>query len=132
MGLLSALPEANNIATPRTTLLVRFAHQFTRIYDVHRPTPEELARPVLPDSRRAPYILVPFSTTTAASAALPSTTLAGVFLTGDRPSWILRSDHGGIVIHAAAHSNVQSFTPCSLWGSRSAFLLYADDVRDIL
>ena len=66
---------------------------------------------------------MPFVTSPA-----PGATLAGVFFTGDRPSWIVRTDRAGLRVHPSGHAVVHAFTACSLWGSRSDFLMYSDEV----
>jgi cleavage and polyadenylation specificity factor subunit 1 len=129
LSALATLPP-DSIA-PRPTLLVRFVHQFTRIFEVAKSLPDETtkAMPVLPETRRAPYTLIPF----VANAPGPEeTTLAGVFLTGDVPSWILRTDHSGIVVHPAANAVVYAFTACPIeagadTNASAEFLMYTDE-----
>lgn len=82
---------------------------------------------MLAEQRRISRNLIPFVT-----SPTPGKTFSGVFLTGDRPSWILATDKGGIRIHASGHSVVHAFTACSLWESKGDFLLYADEVRTLL
>jgi cleavage and polyadenylation specificity factor subunit 1 len=61
----------------------------------------------------------------------PDVSLAGVFFTGDRPHWILGTDRGGVKLVPCVHPVVHSFTTCSVWDSKSDFLLYTDEVREL-
>jgi cleavage and polyadenylation specificity factor subunit 1 len=94
----------------RNTLLVRFANRLTRACSVPRVIPDG------PAARQAQSMLVPFATTSH----------AGVFLTGSRPSWVVCTDGGGVRAHSAAHGAVHAFAPCPLWGA-DEFVLYADE-----
>jgi cleavage and polyadenylation specificity factor subunit 1 len=59
-------------------------------------------------------------------------TLHGVFLTGENPSWIVQTDKGIIQVIPSGHAVVHAFTATSLWGWKGDFLLYSDEVGQIL
>ncbi|KIM77442.1 hypothetical protein PILCRDRAFT_91162 [Piloderma croceum F 1598] len=44
-----------------------------------------------------------------------------MFLTGDRPNWILASNKSGVRVILSGHTVVYSFTTCSLWESKGDF-----------
>lgn len=79
---------------------------------------------MLAEQKRISRHLIPFVT-----SPVPGQSFSGVFLTGDRPSWIIATDKGGIRVHASGHSVVHAFTACSLWESKGDFLLYSEEVR---
>lgn len=85
---------------------------------------EEKEKSAIAELRKISRQLIPFTTSPS-----PSTTMSGVFFTGDRPCWIVRTDKGGTRIHASGHHVVNAFTTCSLWESRNDFLMYSDEVR---
>ena len=107
-------------------MLVKFVKVLSRSFDI-QPHTDEGEKSVLAEQRRISRNLIPFVT-----SPTPGKTFSGVFLTGDRPSWILATDKGGIRIHASGHSVVHAITACSLWESKGDFLLYADEVRTLL
>lgn len=104
------------------TILVKFVKVLSRAFDI-QPHTDEGEKSVLAEQRRISRHLIPFVT-----SPVLGKTLSGVFLTGDRPSWILATDKGGIRIHASGHSVVHAFTACSLWESKGDFLLYSEEV----
>jgi cleavage and polyadenylation specificity factor subunit 1 len=104
-----------------SSLHIKFVKVVSRAFDIQKP--EETEKSILAEQKRVSHTLIPFVTTPPSGS-----TLSGVFLTGDRPCWILATNTGGIQIHSSGHSVVHSFTACSLWDSKGDFLLYADDV----
>lgn len=111
-------------ATRASTLLIKFVKVVSRAFDIQQTT-EETERSVLAEQKKISRLFVPFVT-----SPVPGTTFSGVFLTGDRPCWILSTDKGGIRLFPSGHSVVHAFTACSLWESKGDFLLYSDEVRD--
>lgn len=113
-------------ASARTTiLLVKFVKSASRTFEIQRP--EEGGKTILAEQKRVQRLLIPFTT-----SPTESTTLSGVFFTGDRPCWILATDKGGVQIHPSGHAVVHAFTACSLWESKGDFLMYTDEVRKYL
>lgn len=55
--------------------------------------------------------------------------MTGVFVTGDEPTWIIATDKDGLKAHPAAWQSVNSLTSCSVWDSKSDFLMHTDEVR---
>jgi len=103
------------------SLAVNFVKVTSRAFDIQRP--EEGEKGVIAEQKRISRLFIPFVTTPT-----PGTTFSGVFLTGDRPSWILATNKSGVQIHPSGHSVVHSFTPCSVWESKGDFLMYSDEV----
>jgi cleavage and polyadenylation specificity factor subunit 1 len=106
----------------RASLAVRFAKVATRILEVQRH--DDAEKTVLAEQKKISRALISFVTSPSSA-----TTLFGVFFTGDRPCWILKTDHSGIKMHPSGHSVVHAFTACSLWESKGDFLLYSDEVN---
>lgn len=104
---------------------MRFVKLLSQAYDIQRPAEED--RSILAEQRRILRQFIPFTT-----SPTPGTTLTGVFFTGDHPSWILRTDRGGLRIHPSGHAVVNSLTTCSLWGLKSDFLVYSDEGPTVL
>ncbi|KAL1941832.1 hypothetical protein VTO73DRAFT_6832 [Trametes versicolor] len=107
-------------STRSSTLLVKFVKVASKAFDIQHP--EEEQKSVLAEQKRISRLLVPFVTSPA-----PGQTFSGVFFTGDRPSWILSTDKGGVKVFPSGHSVVQAFTTSSLWESRGDFLLYSEE-----
>lgn len=93
----------------------------TRAFDIQQT--EEVEKSVLAEQKRISRQLIPFVT-----SPVPERTFSGVFLTGDRPCWILSTDKGGVKVMPSGHQVVHAFTACSLWESKGDFLLYSDEV----
>ncbi|KAH8089926.1 CPSF A subunit region-domain-containing protein [Cristinia sonorae] len=118
----SPLPPNEAVPVTRTsTLLVKFVKVLSRNFDI-RPNNEENEKSVLAEQKRISRLLIPFVTSPA-----PGKSFSGVFFTGDRPSWILSTDKGGVKMHSSGHSVVHAFTACSLWESKGDFLLYTEE-----
>jgi cleavage and polyadenylation specificity factor subunit 1 len=94
---------------------------FSRAFNVQKQ--EEIEKTILAEQKRISHTFVPFVMSSA-----PGTSLTGVFLTGDRPSWIVATDKGGLRVIPSGHTVVYSFTASSLWESKSEFLIYSDEV----
>ncbi|CAE6441366.1 unnamed protein product [Rhizoctonia solani] len=88
--------ESSNNPTPvRDQLVIQFVKVFSRVLplDMH-------------DTKRvAGRALVPFK----------SMSMSGVFVTGDHPFWLLRTDTSSLRAHPYAAQYVNSFTPCSIF-----------------
>ena len=108
--------------TRTSTLCVKFVKTVTRAFDITQS--DETEKSVLAEQKRISRQLIPFVTSPA-----PGRTFAGVFLTGDRPCWVLATDKGGVRVLPSGHQVVHAFTACSLWDSKGDFLLYSDEVR---
>ncbi|KAI6016186.1 CPSF A subunit region-domain-containing protein [Pisolithus marmoratus] len=121
-----ALPDMSSPPNGRTSFLkVKFSKVATRHFELSRQ--EETEKTVLAEQKRISRIFVPFVT-----SPNPSQTLFGVFFTGDRPSWIIGTDKGGVNIFPSGHGVVHAFTACSLWDSKSEFLVYSDEGPSLL
>ncbi|GJE96309.1 CPSF A subunit region-domain-containing protein [Phanerochaete sordida] len=106
--------------TRTSTLCVKFVKTVTRAFDIQQT--DEVEKSVLAEQKRISRQLIPFVTSPA-----PGRTFSGVFLTGDRPCWILSTDKGGVKVMPSGHQVVHAFTSCSLWESKGDFLLYSDE-----
>lgn len=84
---------------------------------------EETEKSILAEHKRISRMFIPFVTSPA-----PGISYSGVFFTGDKPSWIMATDKGGVRIHPSGHVVVHAFTPCSLWESKGDFLVYSEEV----
>ena len=84
---------------------------------------EEAEQGTMLESKRVQRRLIPFVTTSKTNV-----TISGFFFTGDRPHWIVGTDKSGIKLVPCSHSVVHAFTTCSVWDSKSDFLLYTDEV----
>ena len=84
---------------------------------------EEGEKSIIAEQKRISRNFVPFVT-----SPTPGVTFSGVFFTGDRPNWILAGNKSGVQIYPSGHSVVHAFAACSLWDSKSDFLLYTDEV----
>lgn len=127
MAIYEALPasipiDMTSLPNGRTNFLkVKFSKLATRNFELSRQ--EESEKTVLAEQKRILRTFVPFST-----SPNPGQTLSGVFFTGDRPSWIIGTDKGGVNIFPSGHTVVHAFTACSLWESKAEFLVYSDEV----
>ncbi|KAF8555471.1 hypothetical protein OG21DRAFT_1496241 [Imleria badia] len=94
---------------------------------------EEAEKTVLAEQKRISRTFVPFATCPSTSSNVSGGhTLTGVFFTGDRPSWIVRTDKGGHKLFPSGHAVVHAFTACSLWESKAEFLVYSDEGPSLL
>ncbi|KAI0646665.1 CPSF A subunit region-domain-containing protein [Trametes meyenii] len=117
----AAAPPAEPLPSARSsTLLVKFVKVLSKAFDITYP--EEEQKSVLAEQKRISRLLLPFVTSPA-----PGQTFSGVFFTGDRPSWIISTDKGGVKLFPSGHSVVHAFTASSLWESRGDFLLYSEE-----
>ena len=106
----------------RTSFLaIKFVKVASRAYEIRRQ--DETEKTVLAEQKRISRAFISFTTSPS-----HGTDYTGVFLTGDRPSWILASNKSGVKIIPSGHTVVHSFTTCSLWESKGDFLLYTDEV----
>lgn len=122
----SALPDMTSPPNGRASFLkVKFSKVATRHFELSRQ--EETEKTVLAEQKRISRVFVPFIT-----SPNPNQTLFGVFFTGDRPSWIIGTDKGGVNIFPSGHGVVHAFTACSLWDSKSEFLVYSDEGPSLL
>lgn len=110
-------------ASRASSLKVKFVKVASRAFEVKRLGDTE--KTVLAEQKRILRTFIPFVTTPPSG----TTSFSGVFLTGDRPHWILATDKSGVNIIPSGHNIVHSFTTCSLWGSKGDFLLYTDEVN---
>jgi cleavage and polyadenylation specificity factor subunit 1 len=102
-------------------LLVKFVKVASQSLDIQRT--EETEKSILAEQRKISRQLLPFVSSPAIGV-----TYAGVFLTGDRPCWILSTDKGGAKIYSSGNSVVHAFTACSVWESQGDFLQYSEEV----
>lgn len=117
------------IETPRPTYLNILFNKVSSIaFEIHRQD-EGTEKSIIAEQKRVLRNFVPFVTNPGSGAAGTSSTYTGVFLTGDRPNWILATNQSGLQIYPSGHSVVHAFTTCSLWDSRGDFLLYTEEVR---
>ncbi|TBU39387.1 CPSF A subunit region-domain-containing protein [Dichomitus squalens] len=117
----AASPPADPLPPTRSlTLLVNFVKVKSKAFDIQHT--EEEQKSVLAEQKRISRLLLPYVTSPA-----PGQTYSGVFFTGDRPSWIVSTDKGGVRVFPSGHNVVHAFTTCSLWESRGDFLLYSEE-----
>ncbi|EGO29249.1 hypothetical protein SERLADRAFT_445076 [Serpula lacrymans var. lacrymans S7.9] len=117
---------ADSIPPSRVSVLkVKFIKTATKIFEL--PKHEETEKSILAEQKRISRQFVPFVT-----SPTPGSVLSGVFFTGDRPSWIVATNKGGIRIYSSGHHIVHSFTSCSLWESKGDFLVYSDEGPSLL
>jgi len=102
-------------------LKIKFNKIVTKNFELSRQ--EENEKTVLAEQKRISRVFVPFVTSPS-----PGQTLSGIFFTGDRPSWIIGTDKGGVNVYPSGHAVVHAFTACSLWDSKAEFLVYSDEV----
>ncbi len=104
---------------------MKFFKTFSKAFELQHPEEQETS--ALAEHRRISRQLIPFTTSPTLDTAL-----SGVFLTGENPSWILKTDKTSINVIPSGHSVVHAFTATSLWGWKGDFLLYSDEVRKIV
>ncbi|CEL62153.1 Protein CFT1 OS=Cryptococcus neoformans var, neoformans serotype D (strain B-3501A) GN=CFT1 PE=3 SV=1 [Rhizoctonia solani AG-1 IB] len=99
--------ESSDNPTPaRDQLTLQFVKVFSRALPLE-----------MHDTKRvAGRSLVPFK----------SANMSGVFITGDHPFWLLRTDTSPIRIHPYAAQYVNSFTPCTIF-EKAEFLVHSDE-----
>ncbi|KAF8837869.1 hypothetical protein BDN67DRAFT_972360 [Paxillus ammoniavirescens] len=116
----------------RTAFLeVKFTKVLTRTFEISRQ--EDTEKTILAEQKRISRTFVPFITSPTSTSGVNGTrTLSGVFFTGDRPSWIMRTDKGGVKSFPSGHAVVHAFTACSLWESKAEFLVYSDEGPSLL
>jgi cleavage and polyadenylation specificity factor subunit 1 len=102
-------------------LLVKFVKVASQTFEIQRA--EETEKSILAEQKKISRQLLPFITSPA-----PGVSYAGVFLTGDKPCWILSTDKGGTKIYPSGNSVVHAFTACSVWESQGDFLQYSEEV----
>ncbi|PFH48729.1 hypothetical protein AMATHDRAFT_64747 [Amanita thiersii Skay4041] len=107
-----------------STLKVKFVKVLSRAFEIQRV--EEGEKSIIAEQKRISRLFIPFVTTVG------STTYSGVFFTGDNPSWLLATDKGGLHLYPSGHTVVHAFTTCSLWDSKSEFLLYTEEGPSLL
>ena len=103
-----------------STLKIKFVKILSKAFEIQRA--EENEKSIIAEQKRISRTFVPFTST------IGSITLAGIFFTGDNPNWILATDKGGLRLYPSGHNVVHTFTACSLWESKSEFLVYTDEV----
>ncbi|PIL30998.1 hypothetical protein GSI_05691 [Ganoderma sinense ZZ0214-1] len=114
-------PPTNPLPPTRSlTLLVKFVKVKSKAFDIQHSDEEQ--KSVLAEQKRISRLLLPF-----VSSSAPGQTYSGVFFTGDRPSWIVSTDKGGVRVFPSGHNVVHAFTTCSLWESKADFLLYSEE-----
>ena len=118
----SSIPDDPMTPTRPVLLLGKFVKVASRAFDI-QPS-DETEKSILSEQKKISRQLIPFFTSPHRGA-----NYSGVFLTGDKPSWILSTDKGGIRIIPSGYSVVHAFTACSIWESKGDFLLYSDEVR---
>lgn len=107
-----------------------FTKVLTRTFELSKQ--EDAEKTVLAEQKRISRTFVPFVTSPTTSLSVNGGhTLTGVFFTGDRPSWIIRTDKGGLRLFPSGHGVVHAFTACSLWESKAEFLVYSDEVNGV-
>lgn len=114
------VPPEPSTPVRASSLSIKFVKILSKTFEIQRP--EESEKSIIAEQKRVLRMFIPFVTTPASGS-----TLAGVFFTGDRPSWILATDKSGMQLYPSGHAVVHAFTPCSLWESKGDFLLYSDE-----
>nr|VWP00056.1 Amidohydrolase family protein [Ganoderma boninense] len=117
-----APPTSPLPSTRSLTLLVKFVKVKSKAFNIQHSDEEQ--KSVLAEQKRISRLLLPF-----VSSSTPGQTYSGVFFTGDRPSWIVSTDKGGVRVFPSGHNVVHAFTTCSLWDSKADFLLYSEEVQ---
>ena len=126
----------NNVDWPqpasRSSLGVKFIKVMSRTFEARQGEPFEKISS-LAEQRRALRTLIPFTTTPPAQLpSSPVSPISGVFVTGDEPTWIIATDKEGLQSHSCGWQSVNSLTTCSLWDSKSDFLMHTDEVEAIM
>ena len=116
----------------RNSLGVRFIKVMSRTFEARQGESLEKTSS-LAEQRRALRTLIPFTTTPPTqSPSSPVNPMSGVFVTGDEPTWIIATDKEGLQSHPCGWQSVNSLTTCSLWDSRSDFLMHTDEVKPFI
>ncbi|KAJ7583446.1 CPSF A subunit region-domain-containing protein [Mycena floridula] len=111
--IVAGLPTETSADPAGARLDVKFVKILSRAFEVQRP--EEAINKRVSILRT----FVPFVTHVASS----------------EPSlhrWILHTDRGGLQLYPSGHSIVHAFTPCSLWETKSDFLIYSEEGLSLL
>lgn len=116
----ASIPDDPMTPTRPVLLLVKFVKVASRAFDIQ--SSDETEKSILAEQKKISRQLIPFFTSPRRGA-----NYSGVFLTGDRPSWILSTDKGGIRVIPSGYSVVHAFTACSIWESKGDFLLYSEE-----
>jgi cleavage and polyadenylation specificity factor subunit 1 len=98
---------------------------FSSAFEIQHPEEQEAS--ALAEHRRISRQLIPFTTSPA-----PDKILSGVFLTGENPSWVVQTDKSSVNVIPSGHAVVHAFTATSLWGWKGDFLLYSDEVGQMV
>jgi cleavage and polyadenylation specificity factor subunit 1 len=123
---LPAEPSSEPIPPSRiSTLAVKFVKTFSSAFEIQHPEEQEAS--ALAEHRRISRQLIPFTTSPA-----PDKILSGVFLTGENPSWVVQTDKSNVNVIPSGHAVVHAFTATSLWGWKGDFLLYSDEVGQMV
>ncbi|KAI9568018.1 CPSF A subunit region-domain-containing protein [Boletus coccyginus] len=127
-----SIPSSTPPSGGRSTFLkIIFTKVLTRTFELSKQ--EEAEKTVLAEQKRISRTFVPFVTCPSTSLNVScGHTLTGVFFTGDKPSWIVRTDKGGHKLFPSGHVVVHAFTACSLWESKAEFLVYSDEGPSLL
>ena len=125
MAVYQAIPSENtsvpHSSSRHASLKLNFVKVATRLFESRQV--EQMERPsVIAEQRRAPRTVIPFTT-----SPRPETSLSGVFVTGDEPTWIVSTDKDGLKFHTCGFQTVNSFTSCSIWDSKCDFLMHTDE-----
>lgn len=120
-----SLPDNGDVdegmsARRTSTLKIKFVKILSKVFEIQRA--EENEKSIIAEQKRISRTFVPFTSTIGAI------TFTGIFFTGDNPNWILATDKGGLRLYPSGHNVVHTFTACSLWESKSEFLVYTDEV----
>ncbi|KAH8116054.1 cleavage factor protein [Phellopilus nigrolimitatus] len=114
-------PEWPESPPRNTTLQVNFVRMASRSFEPRQNETTEKSS-LISEQKRIFRNLVTFTT-----SPTPESTLSGVFVTGDQPSWIVCTDKEGLRIHSCGYQVVNSFTTCSVWDSKGDFLMHTDE-----
>lgn len=129
-AILTDRPEWPDTAS-RNSLGISFIKVMSRTFEARQPESFEKTS-IIAEQRRALRSLVPFTTTPPTPSAQQEHSLSGVFVTGDEPTWIIATDKEGLKAHASCWQSVNSLTACSIWDSKSDFLMHTDEVRTFI
>lgn len=109
------------------TLNVQFVKVLAKKFESPTSADGLVSASILADRRSASRTLIPFTTT-----CMDGRLVSGLFLTGDRPRWFLKSDKSELVSLACDYSVVYSFSPCSMWDGPANFLMNTEEVSHLL
>ena len=111
----------------RNSLGVKFIKVMSRLFEARQTEPAEKTS-IIAEQRRALRSLIPFTTTPSSSSEGEACSINGIFVTGDEPTWIVASDKSGLKAHPSCWNSVNSLAACSIWDSKSDFLMHTDEV----